>query len=228
MGQPPATIDDVIARLETIVDDAIRKGSPIGYFAALYERVTRAVSRAIVARAFDDGLRMELLDRTFAGRFLDAWDAYGRGEPASLGISAHINLDLGIAAATIAPGFAIASLQGDFDRINSILARLVGAVQLALGEVSPRFRTIDAIQTAEDKLFDFTLDKARAEAWSFAQTLAAAPQERWGGLIAERDAVVAALGECILKPSALAAPVIAWVRAAESKDTTQNIQVMGA
>lgn len=245
----PATIDDVLDGLEAIADEAIRTGSPIGYFAALYERVTRGIKRAIAAKSFDDNDRMDLLDRTFAGRFLDAWALHRRGDaPAQswrltfdtlsdksalviqhllLGINAHINLDLGIAAATVAPGGAIAGLKGDFDKINAILARLVGAVQLALGEVSPRFKTIGTIEVVESKVFDFTLDLARDGAWAFAEKLAGLPADRWNAEIAARDRAVALVGRAILDRGLLVGPIVSWVRAAESNDVPLNIQIVG-
>src|ERR1044071_550771 len=115
---PPQTIEEIIARLEGIIDEALRKQSRIGYFAALYERVTSNVRRALVAGdVFKDNPRMERLDVIFAGRFLDAWDAFSEGrEPTAswrvafawledpellvvqhlmLGMNAHIKLDLG-------------------------------------------------------------------------------------------------------------------------------------
>ena len=70
---PPPTIEEVIARLERIIDDALRGQSRIGYFAALYERVTSNVRRALVAGdVFRDNERMERLDVVFAERFLAA------------------------------------------------------------------------------------------------------------------------------------------------------------
>mgnify|MGYP006206115419 CR=1 FL=1 len=45
----PQTIDQVLVRLNGILDDALRGGTRIGYFAALYERVTTNVRRALVA-----------------------------------------------------------------------------------------------------------------------------------------------------------------------------------
>jgi hypothetical protein len=55
-------------------------------------------------------------------------------------MNAHINFDLGIAAAEIAPGDELPSLQHDFNEINTILARLVGQVQSEIYEVSPWIR----------------------------------------------------------------------------------------
>ena len=46
----PQSIDQVIERLNKILDDALRQGGRIGYFTALYERVTTNVRRALVGR----------------------------------------------------------------------------------------------------------------------------------------------------------------------------------
>src|SRR5690606_25957110 len=123
------------------------------YFAALYERVTTNVRRALVAGdVFEDNPRMERLDVVFANRFLTAWDRHRRGEAPTqswqvafavlddpqplvvqhllLSMNAHINIDLGVAAATIAPTpAALEALWPDFKRINDVLARLVIVVE---------------------------------------------------------------------------------------------------
>jgi hypothetical protein len=244
----PGTIDDVLESLEAMVDEAIRGGSTIGYFAGLYERVTRAIGRAIVAKSFDDNVRMDLLDRTFAARFLDAWRLHAQGERPTkswklafdaladtrtlvvqhllLAINAHINLDLGVAAATVAPGASIDSLKGDFDAINAILARLVGAVQLALDEVSPRLKAVSAVQAVENRIFDFALDVARDGAWDFAKKLAGLPADQWTGVIAARDEDVVLVGRAILDHGPIVGPIVRWVRAAEANDVALNIQIV--
>src|SRR5688500_7013827 len=117
----PEPIDGVLERLNSLLDDAIRNGRRIGYLVALYERVTSNVRHALRAgNVFDDGPRMERLDVVFANRFLEAWDQHVAGRRPSeswaaafarlddpgplvvqhlmLGMNAHINLDLGIAA----------------------------------------------------------------------------------------------------------------------------------
>jgi len=80
MGTPlPETIDGVLARLNTLLDDAIRDGRRIGYFVGLYERVTSNVRHALIAgNVFDDNPRMERLDVVFANRFIEAWRAAPR------------------------------------------------------------------------------------------------------------------------------------------------------
>ena len=81
MGAPlPETIDGVLARLNGLLDDAIRDGRRIGYFVALYERVTSNVRHALIAgTVFDDNPRMERLDVVFANRFIEAWEQHLAG-----------------------------------------------------------------------------------------------------------------------------------------------------
>ncbi len=254
----PDTIDGVIARLNDILDDALRSAARIGYFTALYERVTTNVRRALIAgNVFDDNPRMERLDVVFANRFLAAWDAHahGSGGPPSagaptrswqvaflrlddpaplvvqhllLGMNAHINLDLGIAAATIAPTpSALQALWPDFKRINDVLARLVSIVEDELGQISPRLKRIeDFAPGLEDRIFDFGMDGARDFAWALAQDIVAAPPASRPALIAARDAEVADLGRTLFPLHGLAGEVQRWIKAAESEDIRYNIQIV--
>ena len=72
----PNNVDDVLHNIEKIIDWAIKAESHIGYFAALYKRITLAIRDAVNDRAFDDGPRMEKLDVAFAQRYFDALNAY--------------------------------------------------------------------------------------------------------------------------------------------------------
>ncbi|NPC69006.1 hypothetical protein D7Y27_03680 [Corallococcus sp. AB004] len=248
---PPTTIEEVIAQENDIIDQSLRTPGRIGYFTALYERVTVDVRRAIIAgNVFQDNARMEKLDVVFASRFLAAWNAYTSGGTPTqswqlafdalkddsplilqhllLGMNAHINLDLGIAAATVAPGHELASLREDFNRINALLSRLVAVVEVELGEVSPRLKRLEAISPeGEDKIFNFAMDAAREAAWLLAEQLAPLPQEQWAPHIAAYDQIVAGLGKLILHPGLLVDGLLTWIREAESKDIAYNIQVIG-
>jgi len=155
-----STIDGVIERLDDVIAGARRQDSRSGYFPALYRKVTASVKEGIRAGRFADGERMERLDVVFANRYLDAVAAVRRGEPPTrswqisfaaaqgwwpivlqhllLGMNAHINLDLGIAAARTAPGAELAGLESDFNSINDLLAELVNGVKEELSTVWPR------------------------------------------------------------------------------------------
>ena len=91
----------------------------------------------------------------FANRYLAAYDAYQNHKPVTeswqytfqvneqwwpivlqhllLGMNAHINLDLGIAAARISPGEKLQSLQNDFLKINKILEGFSGVCKRRVG-----------------------------------------------------------------------------------------------
>jgi len=251
MANPlPETIDDVLVRLNRLLDDAIRDGRRIGYFVALYERVTSNVRHALIAgTVFDDNPRMERLDVVFANRFIEAWEQHSAGqrpteswavafdrleEPGPLviqhlmlGMNAHINLDLGIAAATVAPTPAeLEALHADFNRINDVLARLVRIVEDQLCTICPPLQRLADRITIEGHVFDFGLNAAREVAWSLAQELAAAPRETWPSIIARRDAVSALAGRALYPLHGLAAATALAVHGHESKDIRWNIQVV--
>src|SRR3984957_9297519 len=77
------TIDDVITSLDAIVQQSYDEASRLGYFAALYRRVTRAVRDGIAAGGFQNGPLMAQLDVVFASRYLDALATFQAGGAAS-------------------------------------------------------------------------------------------------------------------------------------------------
>jgi hypothetical protein len=242
------TIADAIAALDQVVARASATGSRIGYFAAMYRKVTAKVADGIAEGFFDDGSRMERFDVVFANRYLDALAAFERGEAPTrswavafraadtrrpiilqhllVGINAHINLDLGIAAATTAPGRALPGLRRDFDRINEILAVLMANVASDLGAASPWTGLLDRIGGRhDDELIRFSLTAARADAWRFAVELAPLAVDHWPGPIGARDRRVAGLARRVLNPGWLSAG-LALIRAREGNDVRHNIAVL--
>lgn len=233
------TLDDVLAQLDAIIARSRARESADGYFAALYREVTAAVKQRIADGYFEDAARMERLDVVFASRYLTAYDAFEAGRPASAcwevalragrtwrpivlqhllaGMNAHINLDLGIAAAEVAPGAAIGALRTDFDRINGVLGSLVNDVQVRLARVWPPLRRIDGLAgDADEAVANFSLGKARAYAWSLATGLAATPTaEARAARIALADAFAAGLGQLILSPGMRGNAMLMAIRLSE-------------
>lgn len=242
---PARTIDEVISQLGAIIEECIATQDRLGYFAALYNRVTLAVRDGIRQGQFDDGPRMERLDVTFANRYLTAYAQFRAGELPSrswlnafvaaaspeplvlqhllLGMNAHINLDLGVAAARTCPGNALAPLQRDFDRINTVLATLTPVVEQELASESSGFAALTHLAPKlELKLVGFSMNEARESAWKFAQELALLPPRQQVALLARRDTEAMLLSEVIQHQGLLTAPL----RGLESHDVAQNIRTL--
>jgi len=217
------TIDDVLTTLDYIILEAEKNGDPTGYFAVLYQRVTLRVKEEIEAGFFDDGPRMEKLDVTFAMQYIDAWYEWKENKRVSqswtaaftftqkkwpvvlqhllMGMNAHINLDLGVAAATISTPATIHELRDDFYRINEILSMLVNDVQNNLSAVWPTLKKILAKTGKLDNLLvDFSMQKARDGAWEFALFLVRFPFKEQPAEIALRDEKVNQITELISNP----------------------------
>src|SRR5260370_24365398 len=161
-------MDGVISELKQLIVWTLSEPSRIGYFAALYLRVTNTIRSKIGTGYFDDDARMELLDAAFASRYLSAVQQFRSQDPALpkawavaldatnqenliivqdllLSMNPHINVDLAIAAAKTCPGNSIGSLQGDFNRINAILANVVPTVISEINALSPYLHMIAAL-----------------------------------------------------------------------------------
>jgi len=217
------TIDEVIFHLDQIIDRCSRDRSRMGYFPALYRKVTVKVKEGIAAGRFEDGPRMEHLDVRFANRYLEAYYAFHTGKPVTqswrlafdsashwwpivlqhllLGMNAHINLDLGIAAAETAPGNQLPTLRNDFNTINDILHHLIDEVQEELAEVWPLLRRLDLVAGDLDELLSrFGIDLSRDKAWAVAEELSTLPPEQRSAAIEQIDKGVFDFGQKVLGP----------------------------
>lgn len=242
------TIDDVITELDRVIADARRTRGRIGYFPALYRKVTLRVRQGIAAGEFEDGPRMERLDVVFANRYLAAIDEHVAGRRPTrawstsfaaarewspivlqhlmLGMNAHINLDLGIAAAEVAPGSALAQLRADFMQINVVLASLVDQVKAELAQIWKPLGPLDRMSgRVEDVIAEFSMTKARDAAWGFATQLADRSPEARAGLIAERDAWTATFGQVVRRPP-IGRLALLLVRLGERRDIAENIDIL--
>lgn len=244
------SIEEVIAQLGDLIDRSLTERSRLGFFAALYRKVTVKVKEGIAAGRFDDGRRMERLDVTFANRYLDAVERFRRGESPTpcwrlsfeaaatwppiilqhllLGMNAHINFDLGIAAATICPGDDLPSLKHDFNEINVILAGLVGQVQSEIDQLSPWIRILDHVDPKADQaIVNFSMDKARQAAWRVAERLAPVPPDRWSLELATLDGEVTLLGRLVRHPiGKLINLGLLTIRSRETSDVSRIIDVL--
>ena len=142
-----------------------------------------------------------------------------------LGMNAHINLDLGIAAALAAPGDQLVALGRDFIQINTVLARLVESEEASLGKIWPPLRVL-TWGTADDVIINFSMAQARDEAWNFALQLSRASETEREHLIAARDQHIACLALSLIRPSLVLRPLLLPIRVAERGSVAQKIPVL--
>lgn len=245
------SIAEVIDALDEIISESIKNNNPSGYFAALYRKVTIKVKEGIASGAFDDGPRMEKLDVAFAKRYLVAYASHRKNESVTeswkitfrleeqywpivlqhllMGMNAHINLDLGIAAAEVSKGENLADLESDFNRINEILSSLVHEVQDNLSLVWPALKYILKWSgKIDDYLVDFSMKLARDGAWKFANQFFEISDTGKETAIALRDQKVAAKVNVILKPGFFASIALRIIRLTERGSVAEKIHKMNS
>lgn len=223
---PITTIDDVLARLEGIIEDSIRTNDRAGYFAALYHKVTFNVKQGIINNQFEDGKRMEILDVLFASRYINAYDQWKKGQPMSgpwriafqtvhrssplvlqhllLGMNAHINLDLGVATVETMKEQPLQNIHHDFNNINTVISALTYQVISELNRISPILSLLGLHATNYNSiLIQFSIGNARDGAWAFAEELSSLAGPAYDKSIADRDHNITRLAESLIHANTL-------------------------
>ncbi|MFW5708410.1 MAG: DUF5995 family protein [Bacteroidota bacterium] len=242
------TLAHTLEKMDAIVLQCINEGHRAGYFAVLYRYVTLRIKQGVDSGEFEDNARMERFDILFAQRFFDAWEAYFAGREATkswqeafaasarnncmvmqhilLGINAHINLDLGIAASETMKGGSLLPLKNDFDKINRILISLVDEVKANIGKVSPILKWLIALARNKDEiLLSFSIFAARDGAWKFALEHHHHPDPP--ASIRERDLKIARMAHSLAHPGRWLSFLTLLIRWGEYKPVARNIQIIG-
>lgn len=238
------SIAEVLIRMDEIVSECRSKESRIGYFAVLYRQVTLRIKQGILNREFEDNPRMEKLDILFAKRFIDAYELWLQGKQPTkswkiafdasqsnsylvlqhlfLGINAHINLDLGIAASQTMEGSDLNEIRNDFNKINSILAELVDGVKANISTVSPIFGWLIPLAKEKDEMFlNFSIQLARDGAWKYAGEYHLAPDKKFQ--IRDRDENISKLAEKLINPGKLLSFLVKIIGFAEWKSVNKTM-----
>lgn len=245
------TIKDVIKVLEQIVLESKQNSSPKGYFAVLYLKVTKAVKTGIDRKEFKDNKRMEELDVIFAKRYIEAYYFSKENKPISdawtlafnmdtkywpivlqhllIGMNAHINLDLGIAAAEVMRGKDIDDLHGDFNKINTVLASLVSDVEKDLSTIWPTLsKILKYTKKVDNLLVNFSMSLARDGAWKFAKELSKTHDNSWHTAVKNRDVKVSKKAHIITRPGFIVNLVLGIIRLGEKGSVEDKIQDLSA
>lgn len=248
----PVSIDEVIEQLERIIDYSITNNNCCGYFAVLYHKVTCKIKDCISKKDFEDCVRMERLDVLFASRYLDAFYSWLSGAKTTsswqiafeavtknkslvlqhllVGINAHINLDLGIAASNVMSGYALDDLHNDFNTINSILASMIDNVEDCLTKVNPLMKLLDLNwYNYDEMLVKFSIDSARDGAWNFAKEINGKTGTDFSDCINMRDNRITELGKIIVHPIGfLLKTMVKLIRLFEKKNVSKVIKFLAS
>ncbi len=128
-----------------------------------------------------------------------------------MGMNAHINLDLGIAAAEISDGSTISDLHHDFNKINEILSAQVNDIQNKLVSIWPMLgKILEKTGAVDDLIVDFSMELARDGAWKFATELVKLTGSEKNTGIQNRDFKVAEKSKIVTDPG-FGAKIILWI-----------------
>lgn len=243
------TIEEVLKKLDDIIIWCKENKSPAGYFACTYRIMTAQVLKGIQQKKFEDNARMTKLDIAFASRYLDAWENYSKGKKCTnswymafeatknkdllilqhifLGMNAHINLDLGISAASIMPNRKINPLKTDFERINSVIASINQNVQDSLNKICYPVELIDKLSNGKDNaVLDFAISKARDTSWATAVISSNTPNFLKESVVGIVDYAAAKVASQILHPKLLTSTLAKELKKCESIDVVKNIEIL--
>ena len=248
-GTPTSPFDGTVDAMADLIARTRDRNDRIAEFAAMYGAVTRRVRALSEVGSFDDADRMAAFVDRFAARFLGAVAAVDAGQPVTrswsvvfkaaaswrptvlqhltLGMTAHIGLDLGVVAAEVASvpgGSGLDGLRPDFDAINDVLGSLVPAVQAAIGRLSPAIGLLDAAGGRADALaVSRVIGVARALAWSSAVELTPLTGRERAAAIAEIDERVAIASRAIAHPGPVMSSILLPIRLMERRSVAEAV-----
>ncbi|MCC6187067.1 MAG: hypothetical protein IT256_07940 [Chitinophagaceae bacterium] len=207
--------------------------------------MTIAVKNGIINGAFENGERMEKLYVIFANRYIEAYYQHKNGQKCTqswqiafdatkqqntvlqhliLGMNAHINLDLGIAASITARDSDIHLLRNDFDKINDVIGSLVNEVQSDLEDICFPMKFVRYIDNkAKDDVINFSIGIARKTAWASALTLSTIESDLWYDYYEALDTKIKIVANNILNPKLSQSILLKFVQYFEPKSIKQII-----
>jgi hypothetical protein len=189
---PVSTFADLLDRM-TAIDQALPASDGVACFNRMYRLVIESVQSHVAAGFFGDEAWIAHLDIVFANLYLGAlrdsahtpraWAALverradQRVMPlqfALAGMNAHINRDLPVAVVTTSVDLATSPDDGshhvDFERVNDVLATVEPAIRRSFSDAL--LQAADrAVPGLQDVVANFNRVKARATAWSNAETI---------------------------------------------------------
>lgn len=221
------TVPEVASSLEAIEIDCLGRRDRRGVFVTAYLQITRAISTALDQGVFDDPewtrrylvcfanlyrkalLACERGDAEMPKSWRIAFDAARDGDALviqhlTLGINAHINHDLALALGEVGIDPERSRRYADHNRVNDVLKHATATMKQDVSRKhAPILERLDLIAGRfDDEATQFSIEKAREHAWSFAVSFAGARTDAERTLLARTlDEQAAVLARLILAPT---------------------------
>ncbi len=247
--QPVTHYEQILGRLDQIIEAAYRERSRIGYFAALYHHVAVAFGAAIRAGIFEHNDLIQKLDVIFFNRYLEALGHYLRGHKPTppwevafaatasaqptvmqhllLGMNAHILFDLGIAVAQVCPPAQLPQLEADFVTMNTVLGSLVDDMRRDMKRIWPGLDLFErALTPDEDGFMGLIVRGGRTLSWEFALAIAGTSGDEQRARIVSRARQVARQSRRFWKPPFPLNIAAGLVRLGEFESVRQTIATL--
>ncbi|MEL6537420.1 MAG: DUF5995 family protein [Bacteroidota bacterium] len=233
------TFPEIVTTVEWYRDFFQKQNHPLGYFAALYAKVSREIEEYLDQGKFQNPELFTKMDLLFVTRYLQAMDAYLHGKETTLvwkvairgaekarptvlqhllaALNAHVNLDLPAASAQAAPGALIDDFEQDFMTVNAILYSMMERVQTDLGEVFKPLKHWNRwVGNMDDKVLKVGLYGARSLAWKQAEQFAHSNAKDFARLLNHLDIRFEEIGRAIIRPKRWWVRLgMRWVRSGE-------------
>ena len=145
----------------------------------------------------------------------------------SMGMNAHINLDLGIAAAETAKGSDIQLIQKDFNLINNIIGCLINIIQKDLEEICAPMKLLKYVDNkSKESVIRFSIRAARNTAWANAVGLSVLQKNMYPGYIKYLDDKINLVASNMINPNFSQSLILRTVRIFEPKDIGEIIKFL--
>lgn len=235
----PGSGDTLVRTVEQLRQLALASPDASGFFPAMYAHVTAAVHDRCVAGEWADPAAMVTFTRTFAELYTTAaqdrrsaarcwrasWDVAADpdlliAQHLLLGINAHVNFDLPQAVVTVADRTGdLAAIRPDFDAVNGLLAEAYQGVAQRLGRVARWTGALGSV--GGGRLFNFSLERARDQAWAAAERLHGLDAPGRAAYVLELDELVSVLAYLVARPGWPLSMVLPVLRRCEVREPTR-------
>lgn len=240
-------LSDVRERIHEILTYCQEKESPLGYFAALYTTVAKAIEDSIINKEYDDNEQLARMDVNFVNYYIHAMNCAFSDQPAPahwqiaidaakkpdflvlehlfIAMNAHINYDLSNAANDTVPTDRMLDFRQDFFRVNKILFSLLDRVQTDVSYIfHPLKWYLRFGRQLDDKIIALIMGQMRGDAYEFTCVLSLCNEVQKEQINKEkRDLVVKLSQKIIFHKSWIINAIIRLARLLERGSVTYKI-----